>query len=147
MSGLDGLGWPTHKAIGSESETIMKSNRKASGDPMHRCVRGLWCWMLANGRSVRALCWTLPQYAWGNLHPFRHRTEPTIPRLILGRKQWISARKWELPRLDVSIMDGMGEHYGYPRHHAYVILWWNCRGYVWGVEYSTTNDQIHGPRP
>ena len=119
-----------------------KNELAASSGRMTRLVRVLWCWMLANGRSVRALCWTLPQYAWGNLHPLRHRTEPTNPRLLLGRKQWISARPWELPRLDVSIMDGMGEHYGYPRHHAYVILWWNRRGYVWGVEYSTNAESI-----
>ena len=116
-----------------------ESNNKRPSRCLARLIRGLWCWMLANGRSVRALCWTLPQYAWGNLHPFRHRTEPTIPRLLLGRKQWISAAKWEIPRLDVSIMNGMAEHYGYPRHHAYVIIWWNRRGYVWGVEYSTND--------
>ena len=120
-----------------------KNELTASSGRMTRLVRGLFCWILANGRSVRALCWTLPQYAWGKLHPSRNETEPSIPRLLLGRKQWISAKRWELPRLDVCIMDGMGEHYGYPRHHAYVILWWDRRGYVWGVEYSTNAEPSH----
>ena len=95
--------------------------------------------MQANARSTRSLLVTLPRYAWGNLHPFRDNTAPSAPRLLLGEKKWISMRRWELPRLDVAIMDGMGEHYGYPRHHAYVTIWWNRRGYAWGVEYSSTN--------
>ena len=93
--------------------------------------------MRANGRSVWSLCAHLPRYLSAANHPIRAELAPTTPRLLLGRKQWISAKRWELPRLDVCVMDGMGEHYGYPRHHAYVILWWNRRGYVWGVEYST----------
>ena len=32
--------------------------------------------------------------------------------MLLGRKQWISAKRWEQPRLDVCVMAGMGEHYG-----------------------------------
>ena len=118
----------------------MKSNTKIVASPrgcLARLVRGLWRWMVGNCRSVRGLCWTLPQYAWGNLHPFRERTKPSAPRLLMGELKWITTHRWELPRLDVRIMDGMGEHYGYPRHFAYLILWWNRRGYVWGVEYST----------
>jgi hypothetical protein len=98
--------------------------------------RGLWCWILANGRSLRSLFWHLPLYANGTLHPFREQTVPTVPRLLWAKKKWISMSRWELPRLDVCIMDGMGEHYGYPRHYAWLILWWNRRGYVFGVEYA-----------
>lgn len=111
----------------------------SSGSSVQRLVRGLGFWWLANARCLRSLLVTMPHYAWGNLHPFRHNTQPSSPRLLLAEKKWISMRRWELPRLDVAIMDGMGEHYGYPRHHAYVLLWWNRRGYAWGVEYSSTN--------
>ena len=102
-------------------------------------LKGTWkAWL----RALRSLFYDLPRYVAGTLHPFRHRQEPTVPTLLLGSRMWISVERWHLPRLDVAIMDGHGEHYGYPRHHAYLLLWWNRRGYAWGVEYKVPKTAI-----
>ena len=126
-----------------------KNELAADGGRAPRLVRGLWWWLVANCRSLRTLVVDLPAYAWGDLHPFRDRTKPSVPRLLLGERKWITVLRWELPRLDVRIMDGMGEHYGYPRHFAYILLWWNRRGYAWGIEYSTNAkcDGVAGSGP
>jgi len=94
-------------------------------------------WGRHNKNSIKALCITLPRYLSGKLHPFGRPQEPSRPQMVFGDIQWISVEKWNLPSLEVSIMDGMGEHYGYPRHRAYFVFWWRCKGYGWGVEYST----------
>lgn len=92
-------------------------------------------WLRHHLRGLHALCWTLPRYVSGSLCPFRESTVPSVPVLVWARVQWISMRKWEYPRLDVSVMDGMGEHYGYPRHHVLLLLWWNRRAYAFGIEF------------
>lgn len=96
-------------------------------------------WARANCRSIRRLCVDLPRYASPANDPIRAEMKPSSPRLLLGVKRWVCVNRWELPRLGVSIMDGMGEHYGYPRHRALILLWWNRRGYAWGLEYSANN--------
>lgn len=102
-----------------------------------RLKQRLRSWCKYNGNSIKALCITLPRYLSGNLHPFGRPQKPSHPQIVFGDLQWISVEKWNFPSLEVSIMDGMGEHYGYPRHRAYVVFWWKCRGYAWGIEYST----------
>jgi len=33
-------------------------------------------------------------------------------------------------------MDGMGEHYGYPRHQLLVTVWWNRTAYAFGLSFA-----------
>lgn len=87
-------------------------------------------------KSLKTLLFDLPRYIHGDLHPFRHRTAPTVPRLLFGERKWISMERWSMPRFECSVMNGHGEHYGYPRHHCYLLLWWNRRGYAFGCEWS-----------
>ena len=97
-------------------------------------------WIKSQAKSLRALFWLLPLYAAGVLNPHRHHSPPTFPRLLLGERRWTSRDRWTLPGLCVRVMDVMGEHYGYPRHAAYLLIWWNRRGYAWGVEFSTNTE-------
>jgi hypothetical protein len=108
-----------------------------------RLVRGFWWWIKSNCQSLRSLALDVPAYAWGYLHPFREHTKPSVPRLLLGELKGMTILRWQPPRFEVRVMDGMGEHYGYPRHTAHILIWWNRRGYAWGVEYTTNaSDQI-----
>jgi len=94
--------------------------------------------MKAIHRSLRSLAY-LVRYVSPANDELRSYMPPSTPRLLLGERRWTALHKWEWPRLDISIMDGMGEHYGYPRHRVNLILWWNRRGYAWGVEYTVSN--------
>ena len=132
-------------------EKIMNNttDNNAHGVPLHRFVRlrGFWEWIKSNCQSLRSLAVDVPSYAWGYLHPFREHTKPSVPRLLLGTLKGLTILRWQLPRLEVRVMDGMGEHYGYPRHTAHILIWWNRRGYAWGVEYTTNaQDQTREPK-
>ena len=120
-----------------KTDSPIQNSNRVSGC-VERLVRGLLGWTKANIRSLKSLAYVF-RYATPAMDSIRQHMKPSSPRLLLGEKKWYALRKWEMPRLDVSIMDGMGEHYGYPRHRACLILWWNRRGYAWGVEYSANS--------
>jgi hypothetical protein len=51
----------------------------------------------------------------------------------------VTIEKWTGPRLEVSVCDGMAEHYGYPRHHVWIVFFWRRVGYATGIEFSVPN--------
>jgi hypothetical protein len=46
-----------------------------------------------------------------------------------------SIHKVYLPEIQLTVQDGMGEHYGFPRHSLYLVIYWNHQGYYTGVEF------------
>jgi hypothetical protein len=38
--------------------------------------------------------------------------------------------------------DGMAEHYGYPRHHVWIVFFWRRVGYATGIEFSVPNAEV-----
>lgn len=102
-------------------------------------------WLGANARSIRAVTWTLYQYLYGWGREPRQRQKRTKARWLWCEEKWIAVERWTAPRFDALVCNGHGEHYGYPRHHAYLLLWWNRRGYALGVEFSVPNGE-HEPR-
>ncbi len=103
-------------------------------------IRRWWChaiwWHTKESvRSVRSLLVDLPGFLRDE-HGHRWFQPPSEPHVLWGRKQWTSRYRINAPTLHVTVQDGMGEHYGYPRHSCYVILWWGRRGYAFGVYFS-----------
>jgi hypothetical protein len=95
-------------------------------------------WINLNLRSVWQIVYHLPLYIHGSYwREIRQRMTPTVPRLLFGERIWTTILRWRPPRFEAAIMDGMAEHYGYPRHHARLIFFWNRRGYAFGIEAST----------
>jgi hypothetical protein len=91
---------------------------------------GIW-------KEVRKLA-HLPGYLRDD---YREQMVPSSPRLVLGHRRIVSIEGLNLPELRINVMDGMGEHYGYPRHQVLLILWWNRRGYAFGVDFVPTHNQ------
>lgn len=83
-------------------------------------------------RELRKLSY-LPGYLSGDHRP---HYRPTVPTLLLGRRLIYTMERWNLPELRISVMDGMGEHYGYPRHQLLLVLWWARRGYAFGLSFE-----------
>lgn len=115
----------------------------APGDSLPRLVRR---YLVRAARSLRislgnAACFPgwLYSYTHGKWSEDRLYLPPTEPRALVGAKVAFSALRWQVPQLRCAVCDGHGEHYGYPRHYLYIIIWWKRVGYAWGVEFSTPN--------
>ena len=119
--------------------TKKETNAGKQPSCLWRMVRPLWFWLCMNGRSVKALTWGVYQYRFGWWGQHRPNMKRTKSRILLGADMWVTCEHWTAPRLDVAICSGMLERYGYPRHHAYLLLWWNRHGYAWGVDFSVPN--------
>ena len=114
--------------------------RRAVGRSLHRWVRlhgGNWA--KANTRSIKAVTWNAYQYCFGwgkEIRPLQKRTKANW---IWWAHRWTTVERWTAPRFDACVCNGHGERYGYPRHHAYLLIYWNRRGYAIGVEFSVPN--------
>lgn len=93
-------------------------------------------WFLENFCSVKAITYGLYQYIFGWASQHRTRMKRTRARWVFGELKWITVEPWNAPRFEARICDGMAEHYGYPRHKAYIIAYWRKHGYAFGVEFS-----------
>lgn len=92
-------------------------------------------WIAANVRSIKAVTWDLYQYLFGWFREHRKWQKRTKARWLWCEEKWITVEKWTAPFFDAKVCSGQGEKYGYPRHHAYLLLWWNRRGYAFGIEF------------
>lgn len=106
------------------------------GLPLPRFVRRVCRWVAENAAAAKALL-CVPRYLRDEFRPNMRRTRP---RLLIWKRKWVTIEKWTAPRLEVAVCDGMAEHYGYPRHHAWVVFFWRRVGYATGIEFSVPND-------
>jgi len=104
--------------------------------PLSKWWRHAVCWPIKDtGKSLRSLCVDLPRFL-ADRHDYRSYSTPSAPYLLFGRRLWTSRYPINLPTLHVTVQDGMGEHYGYPRHSCYLILWWGRHGYAFGIYFQ-----------
>lgn len=113
---------------------------------MKRLVRRWWThavwWHVQDTcKAVRALLVDLPRFL-RDKHDHRRFQKPSEPHVIFGKRQWTSRYRINLPTLHFTVQDGMGEHYGYPRHSCYLILWWRRHGYAFGVYFLPPNAKV-----
>jgi hypothetical protein len=100
-----------------------------------RLVRHVCRWVAENAAAAKALL-GVPRYLRDEFRPNMRRTRP---RLLVWKRKWVTIEKWTGPRLEVSVCDGMAEHYGYPRHHVWIVFFWRRVGYATGIEFSVPN--------
>ena len=101
--------------------------------------RLLWFWGRDNALSIKAVTWGLYQYRFGWCKEHRKRMKRTKATWLWCYPLSAGVNWWFAPRFEARVMDGMGEHYGYPRHYCRVMIWWNHVGYVWGVHFDAPN--------
>jgi hypothetical protein len=127
-----------NKLTGSELKANSAAGRRAWA--IRRWwLHAVWWHFRETCKSARALVVELPRFL-RDAHDHRRFQEPSLPHLVFGKKQWTSRYRINFPTLHVTVQDGMGEHYGYPRHSCYLILWWGRYGYAFGVYFSQPSD-------
>ena len=115
------------------AETVQTTSDKAVDLP--RFVRHVCRWVAENAAAAKALL-GVPRYLRDEFRPNMRRTRP---RILIWKRKWVTIQKWTAPRLEVSVCDGMAEHYGYPRHHVWIVFFWRRVGYATGIEFSVLN--------
>jgi hypothetical protein len=97
-----------------------------------------WCrWPADQWKQLRNLAY-LPRYLAAD---YREHYAPSGPSLWIGKRYGHTIEAFALPDLRISVMDGMGEHYGYPRHQLLLIIWWNRRAYAFGLSFAVPEIQ------
>ena len=92
-----------------------------------------WCrWPADQWKELRKLAY-LPRYLRCD---YREHYAPSVPFLWLGKRWGRTIEAWSPPDLRINVMDGMGEHYGYPRHQLLVTVWWNRTAYAFGLSFA-----------
>lgn len=89
-------------------------------------------WPAEQWQQLRKLAY-LPRYLRDE---YREHLTPSVPSLWLGNRWGRTIETWSLPNLRIEVMDGMGEHYGYPRHQILMILWWDRTAYSFGLTFA-----------
>lgn len=89
-------------------------------------------WVRRNREAFKSLLRRLPQFIQ-DPDDVREYQPPSKPRLIWGFRESRSIYTHQPPDLHCTVQDGMGEHYGYPRHSLYLRVWWKRTGYAFGV--------------
>lgn len=90
---------------------------------------------------MKAVTWDLYQYRFGWCREHRKNMKRTKATWLWCEPLSVGIYWWMAPRFEARVCDGMGEHYGYPRHYARIMLWWNHRGYAFGVHFDVPNDK------
>jgi len=109
----------------------------ASYNTPRKILRRWLGWPRDQWKELRKLSY-LPGYLSDE---YRDHLAPSVPSLWLGRRIMTTIERWNLPELRINVMDGMGEHYGYPRHQLLIVLWWRRRGYAFGLSFAVPEIQ------
>lgn len=116
------------------------------GVPLQRLVMR-WCrlhglnWLTRNTDAVVNLFRGSWYYFWVH-RAYRARRPRTSAKWLFGVSRWVGLKGFKMPHLDIGVGQGQAEHYGYPRHHAYLVVWVGRHGYAWGVEFSAHNHSL-----
>ena len=99
-------------------------------------------WVESNRKALKTLS-RLPHFL-RDPDEVREYQPPSKPRLIWCLREARSIYTHQPPELHCAIQDGMGEHYGYPRHSLYLRVWWGRTGYAFGIvwEGPTQDERI-----
>lgn len=105
-----------------------------------------WNWTKTNLESLKSITYGLYQYLFGWTREHRPYMKRTKARWFFGESLWVMRDFIDAPRFECRVCDGMGEHYGYPRHYARFVISWNHHGYAFGVDFSAPSNVAGQPR-
>jgi len=100
-------------------------------------------WINTHKHSMRAI-FVLWRYWFVDLAKWKSFNSPTECKFLFFEHRITSILKHQLPELRIDAVNGMAEHYGYPRHLCYIVFWWKKRGYALGFEWIAQQKQEAG---